>query len=186
MKQIITIFKSLFISCLFVSFAYGQQQFYIGGGIGQSYVEEEDVVFNEDFDEEDFGFKVFGGMRFHKNFAAEVAYLDFGEPDDEILGIDTELDVYAWALYGVGFLPLADKFELFAKLGMAYWDAEGKASFMGVSAKNDDDGTELAYGFGGSYSFTNQFAVRVEYEGINLDDEIDGADLLTASGEFRF
>lgn len=186
MKLITIILKSLLISCLFISFAYGQQEFYVGASIGQSYVEEDDVIFDEDFDEEDFGFKVFGGMRFHKNFAAELTYLDFGEPDDEILGIDSEIDLYAWALYGVGVLPLTDKFELFAKLGVAYWDAEGKARFMGISAKNDDDGTELAYGLGASYSLTDHFAFRVEYEGIDLDDEIDGASLLTVGGVIRF
>ncbi len=186
MKYLIIILKSLTFSLLLTTFVYGQQKFYVGGGIGQSNVEEDNVIFSEDFDEEDFAFKVFGGLRFHKNFAIELAYLDFGEPDDDILGIDSEIDLHAWALYGVGILPLAERFELFAKLGVAYWDAEGKAEFVGITATNHEDGTELAYGLGASYSFTNQIAVRIEYEGIDVDDEINAADIISISGEFRF
>ena len=185
MKQIMVALKSLVITCILTSFTYAQQPFYVGGSIGQSYVEEKNVVGGEDFDEEDFGFKVFGGYRFHQNIAAEIDYLDFGEPDDNILGADSEIDLYALALYGVGILPISDSFELFAKLGFAYWDADAKVEFMGASASDDEDGTDLAYGFGGSYAFSNQFAVRVEYEGVDVDD-LDGADLLTVGGEVRF
>ena len=50
---------------------------------------------------------------------------------------------------------------------------------------DDDDGVDLAYGIGASYAFTDQFAVRVEYEGVDVDD-LDTADLLTIGGEIRF
>ena len=185
MKKSVVVLKSLLITCMLVSFAYAQDSFYVGGGIGQSYVEEDNVFAGEDFDEEDFGFKLFGGYRFHKNFAAELDYLDFGEPDDTILGVKSEIDLYALALYGVGILPLTEQFELFAKLGVAYWDADAKVSLLGVSVSDDEDGTDIAYGLGASFAFTDQFAVRVEYEGVDVD-ELDGADLFTVGGEIRF
>ena len=185
MKQLNIVLKSLLFSCMLISFAYAQESFYVGASIGQSYIEEDDVVAGEDFDEEDFGFKVFGGYQFHKNFAAEFDYLDFGEPDDNILGVKSEIELYAFALYGVGILPLTDQFELFAKLGAAYWDAEVKAKFLGLSVSDDEDGTDLAYGLGASFAFTDQVAVRVEYEGVDVDD-LDGADLLTVGGTYSF
>ena len=185
MNKTFSLFAILFLLCVLSTHSLAQQQFYIGGGIGQSYVEEDDVLGSEDFDEEDFAFKAFGGYRFHENFATEVDYLDFGEPDDDILGIDTEIDLYALALFGVGVLPVSDQFELFAKLGVAYWDAEVDASAFGISVSDDEDGTDLAYGLGASFAFTDQFAVRAEYEGIDVDG-LDAADLVTVSGEIRF
>lgn len=186
MKNTFGLFTLLFLSCMLSTFALAAPPIYIGGSIGQSYVEENNVLAGEDFEDEDFGFKVFGGYRFHKNFAVELDYLDFGETDDNILGIDTELDIYAVALYGVGILPLSEQFELFVKLGAASWDAEADASFMGISVSDDEDGTDLAYGLGASFAFTDQFAVRVEYEEIDVDDDISTLGLLTVGGEVRF
>ena len=87
MKNTFSILAILFLTFTLSTFAFAQQPFYVGGGIGQSYVEEDNVASGEDFDEEDFAFKVLGGYRFHENFAVEANYLDFGEPDDDILGV---------------------------------------------------------------------------------------------------
>ena len=186
MKNIVG-FISLILIAVNTS-VYAEQSFYAGASIGQSYVEENNVLAGEDFDDEEFAFKAFAGYRFHKNFAVELDYLDYGEPEDNILGIDTEIDdLYAVAIYGVGILPLTEKFELFVKLGAAYWDGEAKASVMGVSATSDENGTELAYGLGASFAFTDKFALRAEYEEIDIDsDDLTTLGMLTIGGEFRF
>ncbi len=188
MKHAFGIFvTSLFLSAL-STIAVAAPPFYVGGSIGQSYVEEDNVLAGEDFEDEDFAFKAFAGYRFHKNFAVELDYLDYGDPDDDILGIDTEIeDLYAVALYGVGILPLSEKFEVFVKLGAAYWDGDAKATVMGMSASSSEDGTELAYGLGASYAFTNRYAARVEYEEVDVDSsDLSTLGLLTLGGEIRF
>ncbi|MEJ2115950.1 MAG: outer membrane beta-barrel protein [Gammaproteobacteria bacterium] len=188
MKNLFGSFLGLFLSITFSASVLAAPPFYVGGGIGQSYVEENNVFAGDDFDDEDFGFKVFGGYNFHKNFAAEIDYLNFGEPSDDIFGVDIKIeDFYAIALYGVGKLPLSEHFELFAKLGAAYWEGDAKARFMGISASSREDGTEFAYGLGASYAFTDQYAVRVEYEEIDTDsDDLSTLGLLTVGGEVRF
>jgi len=189
MKNILSLSAVLLILSTLSTAALAESPFYVGGSIGQSYVEEDNVLPGEDFDDEDFGFKVFAGYRFHKNFAVEFDYLDYGDPDDNILGIDIEIeDLYAVALYGVGILPLSDQFELFVKLGGAYWDGKAKATtVMGLSASSSEDGTELAYGLGASFAFTDQYAVRVEYEEIDVDsDDLSRLGLFTVGGELRF
>ncbi len=188
MKNIFGLSVVLLILSTLSTVVLAEQPFYVGGGIGESYVEEDNVLAGEDFDDEDFGFKAFAGYRFHKNFAVELDYLDYGDPDDNILGIDIEIkDLYAVALYGVGILPLSDQFELFVKLGGAYWDGKAKATVMGLSASSSEDGTELAYGLGASFAFTEKFAVRVEYEEIDVDsDDLSQLGLFTVGGELRF
>ena len=39
--------------------AFAEKQFYVGGGVGQSYVEQDNVFQDEDFDEEGFAIKAF-------------------------------------------------------------------------------------------------------------------------------
>ena len=98
MKNTFSLLTILFLAFMLSTVALAQLHYYVGGGIGQSYVEEDNVASGEDFDEEDFAYKVFGGYRFHENFAVEADYLDFGEPDDDILGVNLEVDLYALAL----------------------------------------------------------------------------------------
>lgn len=189
MKKAILHITILFLFITTSSNVFAEKQFYVGGGVGQSYIEQDNVFQNEDFDEEDLALKAFAGYRFHKHFAGEVDYLDFGEPDGTVtaLGLDvrTSIEAYALAMYLVGILPLAEKFEVFGKLGAAYWDADAEASALGVKARQSEDGTDFAYGAGASYKFTDKFAVRVEYEGIDAD-YADKLDMLTVSGEIRF
>ncbi len=188
MKNIVSIFTILLLVTVAYTSVYAEKSFYAGASIGESYVEENNVLPGEDFDDEETAFKAFFGYRFHKNFAVELDYLNYGEIEDNIMGIDIEIDdLYAVALYGVGILPLTEKFELFVKLGGAYWDGEAKASVGGVSARSDENGTELAYGLGASYAFTEKFAVRAEYEEVDTDsDDLSQLGMLTVGGEFRF
>ncbi len=78
MEKIFGLFTVLFFACVLSTSALAASSFYVGGGIGQSYVEEDNVLPGEDFEGEDFAFKVFGGYRFHKNFSVELAYIDLG------------------------------------------------------------------------------------------------------------
>lgn len=188
MKNIVGIFTILLLVTVANTSVYADKSFYAGASIGESYVEENNVLPGEDFDDEEFAFKAFAGYQFHNHFAVELDYLNYGEPEDNILGIDTEIrDLYAVALYAVGILPLTEKFELFVKLGGAYWEGDAKASVGATSATSDEDGTELAYGLGASYAFTEKFAVRAEYEEVDTDsDDLSQLGLLTIGGEFRF
>ena len=55
--------------------------FYAGAGFGQMKTEVDDVLgLNYDFDEDDVGFKAFGGYRFFPWLSVEGAYLDGGNP----------------------------------------------------------------------------------------------------------
>ncbi len=185
MKNPINIILITILLCAVNVSVNAQQFFYVGGGIGQSYIEQDNVLANEDFEGDDFAYKAFAEYRFHKNFASEFAYLNLGEPDDDIVGVDTEIEAYAIAMYLVGILPLAEKFEVFGKLGAAYWDAKAKASFMGLSAREDEDGTDIAYGLGATYKITDKYAARAEIEGVDVDD-LDKFYIVTVSGELRF
>jgi OOP family OmpA-OmpF porin len=143
---------------------------YIGAGIGDFGV---DVG---GFDGSDTGFKVFGGYRFMDYFAAELEYLDGGTVEDR----GFEIDVSGWNVSGVGRLPIGDKFNVFAKLGMIFWDAD----LSGIESASDS-GEDFSWGIGAGYSFTDQFGMQVEYQGFEIEDT-DTVDMISLGASWQF
>jgi OOP family OmpA-OmpF porin len=197
--------------------------FYIGLGAGQSKAdlmsegELESQVVNAlldagytnvtasaSIDDTDTGWKIFGGWRFHKNFALELTYADLGEAEVNIdgaegfggvFGADASSEASSWGLTALGILPLTDKFSVFAKAGMHYWDVDAKvsatASDSGIvttlSESYGDTGTDLTYGLGATFNITNNLAVRGEWERFEIGGDIDtDVDLASISVQFKF
>jgi OOP family OmpA-OmpF porin len=143
---------------------------YFGAGIGDFGV---DVG---GFDGSDTGFKVFGGYRFIDYLAAELEYIDGGTVEDGGL----ELDVSGFNLSGVGILPIGEKFNLFAKLGMIFWDAD-----LGGFERGSDSGEDFSWGIGAGFSFTDQFGMRIEYQGFEIEDT-DTVDMISLGASWQF
>jgi len=138
---------------------------YLGGSVGQA---GPDIEFEDgDFDDDATAWKVFGGYNFDitlLNLAVEGAYVDFGSPSDRIAGIDVDLEADAFTGFGVVGLDLGI-FGLFAKAGLAYWDAEARAP-GGVGGS--DSGTDPAYGVGARVTL-GSVEIRAEYEYFDIE-----------------
>lgn len=169
--------KSLRIALLGMSFlspAVFAQGGYLGAGFGTAnYTEDE-------FDDSDTGIKFFGGLRSGENFGVELSYLDFGKQEANFYGFDASVEITGVGVSIVGFLPINDDFELFGKAGVLAWDVDVTLDSYTAS----DDGSDLFLGFGASYRLAEQFAIRAEWEFVDLD----GADLdmLSISAQFNF
>jgi OOP family OmpA-OmpF porin len=156
---------------------------YAGGSIGMTSVDVCDGVgaFGvTDCDDQDIGFKIFGGFRLNENFAAEVGYVDLGEVSLAGPAGSGSIETDGFQFAGVGRLPINEQFDVFAKIGLYMWDLS--ASGPGGSA--DDDGTDIMFGFGGAWNFTEQLALRAEWERFDLDG--DNVDLLSLGLQFNF
>lgn len=165
------IFALVAASALAMSPAMAQDTgFYVGAGIGDFGV---DVG---TFDGSDTGFKAFGGYQFIKYLAAEVEYLDGGTVEDR----GFEIDVSGFNLSGMGILPVGEKFSLFAKLGMIFWDAD-----LGGVERGSDSGEDFSWGVGGGYDFTDQFGMRLEYQGFEIEDT-DTVDMISLGASWKF
>lgn len=178
--------------------------FYAGAGIGifSTDISESDIGLN--FDEDDTGFKVFGGYQFLPWLGGELAYIDGGESSvsesDPVLGsAKLEVDVSAITAAAVGTLPIGEMFELYGKLGIAMWDGKLTASASGLICEElelgatcaesvSDDGTDFFWGIGAGVNIGEQFNVRIEYEVLEIDPEGVNADtdFLSLSGVYRF
>lgn len=179
----------VFLSTLFASSVQAAAgESYIGFGYGTTSTETGVTPVTASLDEDDSGFKLFGGHQMNDNLAIEGFYADLGEAT--VSGDAGDTFIYGGILYqflvnngklayegtvlganALLSLPVSDSFSLFGKLGMALWEVDVTASGSGISSSSaSDDGTDFFYGVGASYRFNQDWSVRGEYDMYNFDD----------------
>lgn len=147
---------------------------FVGVGVGQASTEVDNLVgTGYKFDEQDTGYKLFGGYKFFPWLAVEGAYMDGGSPSVTLKqgtdSLDIAIDVQALVASAVFTLPLGDQFELFIKPGIAYWDSKtsGRLVQSGTvvgHGSQDDSGSAFFLGGGAAFNFNENLGVRLEYE----------------------
>ena len=139
--------------------------FYLGASVGQANLKIDDLtngtLENDDFDADDMAFKLIAGIRPLDWLGVEAAYVNFGEPEDTVLGTKLKADGDGISAFAVGFLATGPV-DLFAKVGLISWDSKISGSF-------DNDGTDLAYGAGAQFRVLG-LSIRAEYEKFDISD----------------
>jgi hypothetical protein len=168
----VTAFMSL---PLFVTNAYADNGFYIGGSLGNATIEQNLPDNDIDIDSDDTGYKIFGGFKF-TILAIEGGYVDFGKPSQN----NSEVELSGWDLFGLLNLGIGPV-DLFGKLGIFAWDSE---TIVTGEPSLDKDGTDPAYGIGAGLSF-GSFSVRAEYEYFDMSD-FDNVTMFSIGGSYTF
>lgn len=118
-------------------------------------------------DEKDTGLKLFGGYRVNPNFAVEFGYTDFGKSTLSAVGFGSaSLEASGLEVLAVGIAPISPQWSLFGKVGLFAWDLDLKDG-TGLIGSASESGTDLTFGFGASYDFSRNAAVRFEYQQYN-------------------
>jgi OOP family OmpA-OmpF porin len=155
--------------------------FYAGASFGQSEADGScPAGFSCDF--KDTEWKIFGGYRINRNFAAEVFYANHGEISVKVGGASATAESSTFGIAALGILPLGGNFELFGKLGIGSTSVDATATAGGLSAGASDSGSDLLFGVGAVYNFNRNLGVRAEYEHYN-DSEIN---VLSIGVQYRF
>lgn len=151
-----------------VAFSAPAGAWYAGAGVGQSNANDSVTIRNQSVkvDDTDTAWKLFGGYRFNPNLGLELGWVDLGKLESKG-AVDYELT--GATLNAVGTIPLANNFDVFAKIGGFFWDSD--ASGGGLS--KSDSGSDATGGVGVGYHFNDQFGVRVEWERFDADLETD-------------
>ncbi len=166
---------------------------YVGanGGITQSTIDQQRItnslhstgftVTGFSVDEEDSGYKFFGGYQFG-HFALEGGYFDLGThaftatttlPSGTLSG---QLEVSGLSLDLVGTMPLSNRVSLFGRIGATRSEAD--AMFAGTGGVNVADptfskrATNIKYGAGAQFGLTERLHVRLEAERYRVDDAV--------------
>jgi OOP family OmpA-OmpF porin len=171
---------SLFAVCLAVPAAQAGIV-YVGASAGSTSLDAQDFSFS--VDDSDTGYKAFVGVNILKFFGVEFAYVDLGAPEGTSGMSTVTVDAKGWNLSLLGRIPLW-KFEIYGKAGLLAWDSDASFSDPMIPAVSDD-GSDLSYGVGAKFKFTDHFAIRAEWETFDVED-VDSFDLTSAGLEFTF
>lgn len=180
---------------------------YLGFGIGQSRVSHwsdyANNFVNSSFgsptvvgsDNEDLGFKVFGGYQINKYLGVEAGFVDFNDvkANSTVAGprtVYTTAENDAWTLAAVGTWPVANRFSVFGKLGLNSWSSNLKTIATDtfgdtVSATEGSNDYDVFYGLGASYALLDSVELRAEIERYKFGDRVN-VDLMTAGLAVRF
>jgi len=161
----------------------------LGGGLATSSISNDD---------NDTGYKLFGGYKFNRNFAVEGGYFDLGRfgftattvPAGTLNG---NIKLKGVNLDAVGILPITENFSAFGRVGVNY--AEARDSFSGSGAVNvlnsnpSKREANLKFGGGLQYDFTQWLGMRVEAERYRINDAVGSKgdiDLVSVGLVYRF
>ena len=148
--------------------------FYVGAGIGTFSVDSDEAT----------SFKVLAGFDFNKYFAAELEYIDSSNFEETEGDFAIEASVTAFNVSVVGKVPVGEKFSLFAKFGMVFYDIDAKITEFGFTESASLSEEDVSYGVGAGFAFTENFGARIEYQGFDIQDT--DTDLISASVTWRF
>jgi len=157
-------------------------------GIGQATVDLSELG-GTSSDEKDTTFAISGGYMFNPMIGAEIGYRDLGEASASATGpggtATASLKADGFFFGGVGRIPVAERLSIVPRLGFFMWDASGEVRLNGALVGTaDDDGTDLYFGIGADYRFTDKAHAGVHFVRYDLDG--DDVDVLEFKVGFRF
>lgn len=177
---------------------------YMGGNVGISTANIDKEKITQNFtnpsyndDEQDLGYKLFGGYQFNKNFALEGGYFNLGKFDYSLSTqsgtLNGNIKVKGLNLDAVAILPITEDFSAFARIGANYaqskdsFDSTGTISMSDTSPQKND--LNYKFGAGLQYAVTNALALRVEAERYRINDAVGNngdIDLFSVGLIYRF
>jgi OOP family OmpA-OmpF porin len=164
--------------------------FYAGGGVGKFDVKIDDFDDVDDtidsYDSDDTAWKAFAGWRMNPYLAFEVAYVNLGSPDDEILPeTDLTVETDGFAPYVVGTIPIGDWFEVFGKAGYYWYSTDLELSSPLGDIRDDESDSTFTWSAGLGLNVFERVNIRLEYEQFDFD-ATDDAEALWLTGAYRF
>jgi hypothetical protein len=162
----------LLIGLLSPASANAQARAFLGGSLGTSFYKTDITELqDEDFklEENEFAWKIFGGLRALRLTSVEFGYRNLGKVQNTVADVNLEHKTSGWDLFFVPFLSTGPV-DVFGKLGYLWWRSETKIE----EDPFDTKGGDFAWGFGGAIRLRDA-AVRIEWERF----EVEGADYLS-------
>lgn len=150
-------------------------QMYVGGAFGTTKYQDADYF---RVDDTSTAFEFSAGWRFQPTLAFEASYLNLGDVEDYKLGSD--INVSGITFSGKAFLPIAPQADLYAKMGIYFWQMDevyhSRSYYL-------DEGEDLIFG-GGVAFHLDSVDLNLEYRTLDLYDM--GTSVVTAGVTFQF
>ncbi len=118
------------------------------------------------------GFKIFGGYQLNRYISFEGAYYKPGKVKESEAGDTLTVDADIFQFSAVGSYPIAQRVNLFARVGWERWDSTLTAVTGEGSGTLKDNGVDLLWGVGISANLTDNLSLRAELEQSEIDAPI--------------
>ena len=135
--------------------------FYLGAQLGQSKFKL-DCGAGQTCDDKDGSVRLFGGYKFHRNFAGEIGWADLGKAQFTDPLASAQIKTTAWDVSALGMFPVMPQASLFGRLGLYY----STTRFSG-DATGEKSATGITFGLGGQWDFTRNIGARLEWQRYN-------------------
>ena len=181
----------VFFIFYFGQFAYSaDMNGYVGGNVGQADYDTKITLGTATLDEDDLGWKIYGGVNINEYLAVEVQYADFGAAtlsgvngstftvDGVALQFITTAQLDAEA-DNIGFSAVVgydinEYIRPFVKLGGHRWDLEINATSANINGTvASDNGFDLFYGGGLKIKVVDNFSAVVEIERYDFGGQVN-------------
>jgi OOP family OmpA-OmpF porin len=147
---------------------------YLGADLGHAEIRPDNQAFISSKDFSDTVWAVHGGYRVSPYFAVEATYADFGDysyreecpgfcipeafpREVSVSGIRSDLAL-------VGSIPLSERFEAYAKVGIAHTEVESEARSLLRTSRSTDSSSEAIYGVGLRLHFHASWSLRLQWD----------------------
>lgn len=164
--------------------------FYAGGSAGTTKwnIGPSDILSTGSIENNNTGYKIFGGYDFNKTWGLEFGYLDLGKYSFKGTyggsSVRGDIKITAWDVMGVGNFHVTDDIALFAKVGVYAWDAKASASNGSINNSATGTGSNAMFGLGMKYNLNDRFSFRGEWE--RFHDSSNPIDLLSIGVAYKF
>jgi OmpA-OmpF porin, OOP family len=162
---------------------------FVGASIGQSTVRA-DCAAGNTCERSDTAFSAFVGHQIDKFAAIEAGYTDLGKFTSTGPGSSARAAVKGFEVSGIGSMPFGARFSLIGRVGVYRWNLDQDSSGPGGSLSQSKSGTDLTFGFGMRFNFTNNFSMRVQYQRYrdvgDASTNTNDIDVISAGALFSF
>ena len=181
--KIQTILMAAILAMLLPVTTLADDGFYINASVGAAELSEDFDGF--DVDTSSTAYRITVGWRFSDYLALEGGYNNFGDFDQtfDIDGTPTEVSLKAdgFTFGGIASLPMGERFALFARAGLFFWD--GDADINNVTQASPED-TNLYLGAGARMTLSERFALTADVSRYDLEDS--ASSVLSIGVDIRF
>lgn len=146
----------------------------VGGVVSEHRYELRNDTSGVDNSKHEYGGKFFAGYQINPMFAVEAGYTDFGKSDYSysVNGASgrAQAEAESYYLAGKASYPVAEKVNVFGKLGVAHNKNEVLASGLASSYHGDSSRNSVYASLGAEYAVNEKVALSLEYEHYGKND----------------
>lgn len=174
LSLLLLLFTATRLSCA----AEADEGFYVGIGIGVAHISEDATL----VDDSSTAYKALFGYQLNKHASLEASFVVLDDYEAYSLFVD---DAQRAVANGQGLnaaavfrVPIADRFEINARIGMLFWNADSNLESI------ESSGSDLSFGLGVVFRFNESLGIRLDLDALNFGDVT--ANVGTATLEYRF